>query len=88
MLRDGVMTRVIIDTDLGIDIDDAMAISLAMKSPEIEIAGITTVYGDSCYRSKLASRLVALGGCDYKVYSGIDKPLLGKRSIFMAGNEK
>lgn len=81
------MNKVIIDTDLGTDIDDAMAISLAMKSPEIEVVGVTTVYGDSKYRAQLATRLIELGGCDFDVYAGIDKPLLGKRSIFMAGNE-
>lgn len=81
------LNKVIIDTDLGTDIDDAMAISLAMKSPEIEVVGITTVYGDSKYRAKLASRLVGLGGKQYPIYAGIDLPLLKKRSIFMAGNE-
>lgn len=81
------MKKIIIDTDLGTDIDDAMAISLAMKSPEVEVVGVTTVYGDSKYRAKLASRLISLGNREYDVYSGIDKPLLGKRSIFMAGNE-
>ncbi len=81
------MNKVIIDTDLGTDIDDAMAISLAMKSSEIDVIGVTTVYGDSKYRAQLATRLIELGGCEFDVYAGIDKPLLGKRSIFMAGNE-
>ena len=32
---------VIIDTDIGDDIDDAFALCLAMQSPEIEILGVT-----------------------------------------------
>ncbi len=80
--------KVIIDTDIGSDIDDAMAIALALKSPELELLGITTVYGDSMLRAKLAKRLVTLGGQpQIPVYSGIDLPLLRKRSVWMAGHE-
>jgi len=34
---------VVIDTDIGADIDDAFALALAVASPEIEIVGVTTV---------------------------------------------
>ena len=37
---------VIIDTDLGDDIDDAFALCLAAQSPEIQLLGVTT--GDRC----------------------------------------
>ncbi len=79
--------KIIIDTDLGTDIDDAMAIAVAMQSPELNILGITTVYGDSVYRAKLAKKLTLLNNKDIKIYPGIDLPLLKKRKIFMAGNE-
>ncbi|GAV67154.1 IU_nuc_hydro domain-containing protein, partial [Cephalotus follicularis] len=36
--------KMIIDTDPGID--DAMAIFLALKSPEVEVIGLTTIYGN------------------------------------------
>ncbi|KAJ0092606.1 hypothetical protein Patl1_27051 [Pistacia atlantica] len=36
--------KIIIDTDPGID--DAMAIFLALRSPEVEIIGLTTIYGN------------------------------------------
>ncbi|KAM7500895.1 hypothetical protein LguiA_025309 [Lonicera macranthoides] len=36
--------KIIIDTDPGID--DAMAIFLALKSPEVEVIGLTTIYGN------------------------------------------
>ncbi len=35
--------RIIIDTDFGSDVDDALALSLALSSPEISIELITTV---------------------------------------------
>ena len=45
---------VIIDTDLGDDIDDAFALCLAMQSPELEILGVTTVHRCAAYRAKMA----------------------------------
>ena len=36
--------KIILDTDIGDDIDDAFALALALKSPEIEILGVTTVF--------------------------------------------
>jgi len=36
---------VILDTDIGDDIDDAFALALALRSPELKILGITTAYG-------------------------------------------
>ncbi len=55
---------VIIDTDIGDDIDDAFALCLAMKSPEIELLGVTTVFKDTVRRAKIAKRLIRLGGMD------------------------
>jgi purine nucleosidase len=37
-------TRVVIDTDPGLD--DALAILLALRSPELDVVGITTVCGN------------------------------------------
>jgi len=45
--------KVIIDTDIGDDIDDAFAIALALKSPELEILGISTTFGDTEARAKI-----------------------------------
>jgi len=45
MSKSGIRERVVIDTDAGID--DAMALFLALRSPELEIVGITSVFGNS-----------------------------------------
>ena len=45
---------VLLDTDIGDDIDDALALALALRSPEIELTGITTVFGDTRLRARLA----------------------------------
>ena len=37
---------VVIDTDVGADPDDSIAIALALASPELDVRGVTTVDGD------------------------------------------
>jgi purine nucleosidase len=51
-------TKIILDTDIGDDIDDAFALALAMKSPEVEILGITTAWGDTALRARLVQRFL------------------------------
>jgi inosine-uridine nucleoside N-ribohydrolase len=46
----------ILDTDIGDDIDDAFALALALRSPELKLLGITTAYGDTDLRAKLLDR--------------------------------
>jgi purine nucleosidase len=52
-------TKIIIDTDIGDDVDDAFALGLARNSPEVEIVGITTAWGDTKLRARLVDRLLA-----------------------------
>jgi purine nucleosidase len=63
--------KVIIDTDIGDDIDDAFALALALHSPELQILGVTTTFGDTELRAKLARRLLdAAGRQDIPVFAG------------------
>jgi inosine-uridine nucleoside N-ribohydrolase len=62
---------VILDTDIGDDIDDAFALALALRSPELKILGITTAFGDTELRAKLLDRyLAAVGRSDIPVMVG------------------
>ncbi len=54
--------KVIIDTDIGDDIDDAFAIALALRSPELQILGISTTFGDTETRARLLDRLLVEAG--------------------------
>jgi inosine-uridine nucleoside N-ribohydrolase len=54
--------KIIIDTDVGDDIDDAFAVALALRSPEFEILGFTTDFGDTELRAKLLDRLLGEAG--------------------------
>ena len=53
---------VLFDTDIGTDIDDAYALALILRSPEIELLGVTTVSGDAVARARLAAKLLAVEG--------------------------
>jgi inosine-uridine nucleoside N-ribohydrolase len=50
--------KVIVDTDIGDDIDDAFALGLLLTSPELDIIGISTVWGDTGLRVQLLERLL------------------------------
>ena len=68
--------RVIIDTDPGVD--DAMAILLALNSPELKVEALTVVPGNVDGRQGLenALKIVSLAGrCDVLVSGGAQHPL-------------
>src|SRR5579863_692621 len=68
--------RVVIDTDPGID--DAMAILLALNSPELKVEALTVVPGNVDGRQGLenALKIVSLAGrCDLPVAGGAQHPL-------------
>jgi inosine-uridine nucleoside N-ribohydrolase len=65
---------VLLDTDIGTDIDDAYALALLLRSPEIELLGVTTVSGDATVRARLAAKLLAVEGgaaARIPVYAGL-----------------
>lgn len=64
--------RVIVDTDIGDDIDDAFALALVLASPEFDVVGITTAWGDTRLRVRLVHRLLReIGRADIPVAEGI-----------------
>jgi inosine-uridine nucleoside N-ribohydrolase len=73
--------KVIIDTDIGDDIDDAFALALAVRSAELEILGVTTGFGDTEARAKIADRFLGEAGCaDIPVAAGVPTPSKGPMS--------
>lgn len=54
--------KIIIDTDIGDDIDDAFALALALKSPELKVLGITTAFGDTEARARIVDRFLGETG--------------------------
>lgn len=63
--------KVIIDTDIGDDIDDAFALALAVRSPELQILGVTATFGDTEARAKIVDRFLGeIGRADIPVLAG------------------
>jgi purine nucleosidase len=80
--------QVILDTDIGTDVDDCVALAFLLGSPEIELAGVTCVYGDVLLRSRMVRKLLQLRGrSDIPVFAGASQTLLGLRSIYWEGHE-
>jgi len=64
----------ILDTDIGDDIDDAFALALALRSPELKLIGITTAFGDTELRAKLVDRYLDEVGSKIPVAAGVPTP--------------
>lgn len=68
--------EIIIDTDIGDDIDDVLALAVATASPELKLRGVTTVFANAPRRAALARYVLRECGSDAPVVAGCSKPLL------------
>lgn len=72
--------KVILDTDIGDDIDDALALALILASPELELVGVTTVFGNTPARTRQAlTELVIAGRPDVPVASGCGATMASRK---------
>ena len=68
-------TKVVLDTDIGTDIDDGWALGYALKSPIFELVGVTVTDGDTPQRARLACKLLyRLGRTEVPVAIGRQTP--------------
>ncbi|MFN8471115.1 MAG: nucleoside hydrolase [Anaerolineae bacterium] len=68
---------VLLDTDIGSDIDDAVCLAYLLRHPRCELVGITTVSGDTVRRAALAEVVCrAAGREDVPIHAGAPGPLL------------
>ncbi len=66
---------VILDTDIGTDIDDTWALAMLLNCPELDPRLITTVSGDTTYRAHLAAKFLQTAGrTDIPIGIGIGNP--------------
>ena len=74
--------KIILDTDPGID--DAMAIFFAFQSPNIDVLGLTTVFGNVPVEmsARNAVTLCDLAGQDIPVTKGVGMPWVGPESTY------
>lgn len=79
--------RVVFDTDIGSDVDDALALAVLLgRSPEAHLEAVVTVYGDTLLRARLAQRYARLAGRSIRVYAG-EKLTRSGRDVWWAGHE-
>ena len=70
-------TKVVLDTDIGTDIDDAWALGYVLRSPSLDLLGVTIGDGDTAQRARLACKLLArLGRTDVPVAAGRRTPAI------------
>lgn len=73
-------TSLILDTDIGTDVDDALALAAILGSPELDLTGVTTVYGDVLLRARMVARVARVAGRDVG-------PIVPGRSVARSGRE-
>jgi purine nucleosidase len=72
--------KLLLDTDIGTDVDDAVALAYLLAQPECELLGITTVTGQAEQRAALCSVLCqAAGRAGIPIYPGAEQPLAGEQ---------
>ncbi len=79
------MISLVLDTDIGDDVDDAFALAFAARHPRIRLCAVTTVLGDTRWRAALTLRLLdELGVDDIPVAAG--EPDAGIEGIPLSGD--
>lgn len=82
------VTRILLDTDIGTDVDDCLALALILASPELQLEGITCVYGDVNLRARIVQKLLQLRGITgVPVAIGARQPLLAMKAVYWEGHE-
>ena len=82
------MTKLILDTDIGTDVDDAWALALCLCSNDIDLLGVTLVHADLDTRARIALKMLKAAGREtVPVYKGLSKPLTSGAKLHWAGHE-
>jgi len=71
--------KIVLDTDIGTDVDDALALGFVLNSPEIELLAVTVVSSEVKLRSRLAAKILNVWGrSDIPVAVGRDDTFDGR----------
>ena len=68
--------KILLDTDIGSDIDDAVALAYLLMQPEAELLGVTTVSGQSRLRAEMVDAICRAAGREVPIIPGVEDPLL------------
>lgn len=78
--------RLIIDTDIGTDVDDLWTLAMLPGLANVSLEAVTVVYGDTELRARLASVALSAMGIEAPVYRGCEHTMSGK-AVMWAGHE-
>ena len=77
----------VLDTDIGTDVDDILALVMLTRAPEFQLVGVTTVYGDTTLRARMVRQVLdRMGRADVHIGIGASETRTN-RPIFWAGHE-
>jgi inosine-uridine nucleoside N-ribohydrolase len=68
--------KILLDTDIGSDIDDAVCLAWLLARKDCELLGVTTVSGEPLKRAMLASAVCLQAGREVPIFPGTEAPLL------------
>ncbi len=69
------MIKILLDTDIGGDIDDAMCLAYLLREPRCRLLGVTTVCGEPEKRAAVADAICRAAGREVPVVAGADETL-------------
>lgn len=69
------LIKILLDTDIGGDIDDAICLAYLLKEPNCKLMGITTVCGEATKRAMVADAICKSVNAEIPIYPGHDLPL-------------
>lgn len=69
------MIKVLLDTDIGGDIDDAVCLAYLLKEPQCDLVGITTVCGEPEIRASVADAVCKAAGKQIPIAAGLDSTM-------------
>lgn len=79
---------IILDTDIGTDVDDVIALGAILRSPELDLRAVTTVYIDTVLRARMVQAVLAIAGRpEIPIGAGIGAPLMNRDQLYWAGFE-
>ncbi|WP_328472594.1 nucleoside hydrolase [Actinoplanes sp. NBC_00393] len=79
--------KIVLDTDIGSDVDDLLALALLFGSPECDLHAVATVYGDTVLRARMVRRAYRLAGRPVPPIAAGARQAHSGRPVWWAGHE-
>jgi purine nucleosidase len=79
--------KVVLDTDIGSDVDDLLALAMLLGSPEWDLTAVTTVYGDTVLRARMVHRAYRLACCSAPPIAAGARETRSGRPVWLTGHE-